>query len=76
MHLSILLQEHKVKIIPQIKALIDKFGDPQISDHEKKDFVERIMSLYGTNLFGVYDTDDFTYYPYKYATLEFAIRFP
>lgn len=78
MFLSTLLQQHGVKITPQIQDLINKFGDPQISDHEKEDFVERIKSLcgYRTNLFGVHDRDDFTYDPYKYATLKFAIRFP
>jgi hypothetical protein len=78
MLLLTLLQKNGVVITPEIRSLIDKFGDPQISDHEKKDFVERIKFLcgYRTNLFGVYDTDDFTYYPYKYATLEFARKFP
>ena len=78
MLLLTLLQKNGVVITPEIRSLIDKFGDPQISDHEKKDFVERIKFLcgYRTNLFGVYDTDDFTYYPYKYATLKFALKFP
>jgi hypothetical protein len=78
MLLSTLLQQYRVKITPPIQALIDKFENPEISHHEKKYFVERIKSLcgYSTNLFGVHDTGDFTYYPYKYATLEFAIRFP
>ena len=78
MLLLTLLQQYGVKITPSIQTLVDKFGNPEISHHEKEDFVKRIESLcgYSTNLFGVHDTNDFTYYPYKYATLEFAIRFP
>lgn len=75
-----------VKITQQIQALIDKFGDPPISGKDNEDFVKRIESLFGTNLFGVYhfDTDNSTniwdsapsYNPYEYATLDFTKKFP
>lgn len=87
MLLSLFLQKSGVKITPPIQALIDKSGDPRISQEFQKDFLKRIESLRGTNLFGVYDfdtPDDSTnlwssvppYEPYKYATLEFARKFP
>jgi hypothetical protein len=88
MLLSKLLQKNGVKITPPIQALIDIFGNPQISCDDNKDFVERIESLCGTNLFGVYDFnigDDSTniwdlgrrsYNKYEYATLNFAKKFP
>jgi hypothetical protein len=87
MLLSLFLQKSGVKITSQIKALIDKFGDREISQEFQKEFLKRVESLHGNNLFGVYDDnkcDDSTnlwssvpaYYPYKYATLDFARKFP
>lgn len=88
MLLSTLLQKNRVVITPEIRSLIEKFRNPQISDPDKEEFLKRVKSLQETNLFGVYDFDkcnDSTniwdlarssYDPYKYATLEFARKFP
>jgi len=86
MFLSTFLQKNGVKITRQIQALIDKVGNPQISCKDNEDFVERIESLCGTNLFGVYHSDTanstnlwesaLQYDPYEYATLNFAKKFP
>ena len=84
MLLSTLLQKNGVKITPQIQALINKFGDRDISE---EDFLKRIESLRGTNLFGVYDFDKCnhstnfwssvpSHNKYEYETLEFALKFP
>lgn len=87
MLLSLFLQKSGVKITSQIKALIDKFGDREISQEFQEDFLKRVECLHQTNLFGDYDfdtRDDSTnlwssvppYEPYKYATLKFARKFP
>jgi len=86
MRLSTLLQKNRVKITPQIQALINKVGNPEISCEDNEDFVKRIESLFGTNLFGVYHSNTanstnlwesaLLYNPYEYGTLNFAKKFP
>ncbi len=87
MYLSTLFQLHGVRITLKIQALIKKFGDRDISEEFQEDFLKRIESLRGTDLFGVYDFDKCnhstnfwssvpSYNKYEYETLEFAQKFP
>ena len=85
---SLFLKKNRVRITLEIQALIDKFGDREISGEFQKEFLKRVESLHETNLFGVYDFDECddstniwdlaksSYDPYKYATLKFARKFP
>jgi hypothetical protein len=87
MLLSSFFTKSRFPITAKIQALIEKVKDREISQEFQEDFLKRIEYLHQTNLFGVYDfdtPDDSTnlwssvppYEPYKYATLEFAQKFP
>lgn len=67
MLLSSLLQKSGVKITPQIKALIDKFGDRCISNQFRRYFWRRVRLLKKKCLFG----DEF-----DYLSDEFMKKFP
>ena len=83
MCLSILLQNGGVEITPEIKALIDEFGDRWISKQFQEDFLKRIENLLDSFVVGIKPPISLQKGPYisldrifSYTSKDFAEKYP
>ena len=83
MCLSILLQNGGVEITPEIKALIDEFGDRWIPEQFQEDFLKRIENLLDSFVVGIKPPISLQKGPYisldrifSYTSKDFAEKYP